>query len=207
MGVSRGQRRAAAVLLLLAVLAVVATLGVWPAWSAYRDDRASIADVRDNLERFGRLADSVEQLKRQRETLREDRTVDQMLLNEATSTLAAATLRERLKRIVQASGGRLTSTQALAAETLEGFDRVGVNVRMSVKIGALQRVLYDLEAGLPVLLVDNLVVLTRPVRRSRRTRRRHRAAEPVPSPAPSEALLDVRFRLIGFMSNPDEEKP
>lgn len=204
MRLSRSQRRAVAVSLLLTVLALVGALGVWPAWTMYRDDRESISELRHALERFGRVARSGVQLRRQLEQLREDRTADQMLLAEATSTLAAATLQKRLKRIVQESGGRLTSTQALVAESREGFDRVGVNARMSVNISALQRVLYDLEARMPILLVDELVVLSRPVRRPRRSRRR--GGVPELPPAPAKALLDVRFRLTGFMAKPGVER-
>ena len=105
---------------------------------------------------------------------------------------------ERLKRIVEQSGGSLTSTQVLPSTDEEAFQRVSVNARMSVSIEAFQKVLHELESGLPALVVDNVVVLARGARSRRRTRRNRPLG------------LDVRFRLSGYLAatnGPELEPP
>ena len=105
--------------------------------------------------------------------------------------MAAAALQERVKSVVTRSGGKLSSTQVLPADSEQGFKRIVVNVRMAVSIDALQRVLYELENDLPYLLTDNVIVL------SRGARKRRQPTTPVNA-------LDVRFNLVGFMRDAGE---
>jgi hypothetical protein len=91
----------------------------------------------------------------------------------------------------------LTSTQVLAPELASGFERVAISARLSLSGPALQRVLHELEGGLPVLIVDDVIVSARPARRARRNSRSKRAGSQKASN--TETNLDVRFRLSGFM--------
>lgn len=196
---TRKQSSLAAVALLAGVVALAVVFLGWPAWQTYQGDAAAIEDGRDKLKRFRALAGQQGELDRQLESMRNSRAVDEMLLPEDTATLAAAKLQEQLKRIVEASGGRLTSTQVLATEPAAGFQKVGVDVRMSVGVAALQQVLHNLEGALPILVIDNLLILARGQRNARRARNRVVPNARTPRPA-APLMLDVRFRLAGFMA-------
>ncbi|MDX1434509.1 MAG: type II secretion system protein GspM [Gammaproteobacteria bacterium] len=180
------QRRAAALSLLVACVALVAAVVVAPIWRAYSDNRAAIAQMRGDIARFSRLAANMSELDQILTRLRERDPVSPYVLGQGSVPLAAAALQERVKAVVTASGGALTSTQVLPVDDAGPFRRITVNVRMAVSTAALQQVLHELEAGLPYLVVDELIILARQARNRRLQ-------------VPTQDLLDVRFNLSGFM--------
>jgi general secretion pathway protein M len=180
--------RLLAVLILIVVIAGLWSLAALPLWRTYTTNRALIEEHRNNIERFGRIAATTQELEAALARLERRPEVRSFTLEDQSPTLAAATLQERVKRLVESAGGRLTSTQVLESSPVGGFQKVGINVRMSVDVAAFQQVLHGLETGLPVMLVDEVIVL------ARRTRRRSRRKGPEPP-----SLLDVRFELSGYL--------
>jgi general secretion pathway protein M len=81
-------------------------------------------------------------------------------LEGSTVTVAGATLLQRVTSAVLAVGGNVLSTQVdlQSEKSKSGF--VGVIANCEMDQPALQRLLYDLEAGMPFLFVDQLVVQT-----------------------------------------------
>lgn len=180
------QSRLLAIALLLLCTGVVVQLVAWPAWRMYRDDRQAVEQQRDQIERFKRIAKRAPEIKQRLQELEERRKRDQYVLTEGSTILAAAALQERVKAIVEQSGGRLTSTQVPPAVAEGAYNKVTVKVRMSVTTPALQSILYELESGVPYLVVDNVAVLSRRARRRKQTQ-------------PQPQTLDVRFDLSGYM--------
>ena len=185
------QRRILAVLLLLLVLGGVVRGLLVPVWAAYAGNRDAIIQIEDSIVRYSRLSTQVDALKSAVAALVETDELARYVLAQKSEPLAAAALQERVKSAVTKSGGTLTSTQVLPTELEQGFKRIIVNVRMSVSIDALQRVLYVLEKDLPYLLADNIVIL------SRGNRKRRRRPE-------AQDLLDVRLNLYGYMRDPGQ---
>lgn len=183
---SRTQRRILAILLLVAVVLVLSRGVAVPVVRAYLDNRDAIAQAEENIARYSRLSARIEALEQTMDELEASDRLGEYILSERSEPLAAAALQERVKSVVTASGGTLTSTQVLPAENEQGFRRVVVNVRMAGSIESLQRVLHALESDLPYLLADDVIIL------ARGARKRRRATE-------STDLLDVRFNLYGYM--------
>jgi len=79
------------------------------------------------------------------------------LLEGATMTIGGANLLQRVAGAVTQRGGNILYTQVDLAGTQskEGF--VSVTVNCELEQPALQQLLYDLEAGMPFLFVDQLV--------------------------------------------------
>lgn len=75
-----------------------------------------------------------------------------------TVTVAGANLLQRVAAAVANVGGQVQSSQVdvTGAQTKDGF--VGLVVSCELEQPALQRLLYDLEAGMPFLFVDQLDV-------------------------------------------------
>jgi general secretion pathway protein M len=75
-----------------------------------------------------------------------------------TVTVAGANLLQRVAAAVTDAGGSVQSSQVdvTGAQTKDGF--VGLVVSCELEQPALQKVLYDLEAGMPFLFVDQLDV-------------------------------------------------
>jgi general secretion pathway protein M len=79
-------------------------------------------------------------------------------LDGPTVTVAGANLLQRVAAAVGNAGGSIQSSQVdvSGAQTKDGF--VGLVVSCELEQPALQKVLYDLEAGMPFLFVDQLDV-------------------------------------------------
>jgi general secretion pathway protein M len=75
-----------------------------------------------------------------------------------TVTVAGATLLQRVAAAVSSAGGTIQSSQVdvLGTQAKDGF--VGLVVSCEMEQPSLQKLLYDLEAGMPFLFVDQLDV-------------------------------------------------
>ncbi|NCF27493.1 MAG: general secretion pathway protein [Gammaproteobacteria bacterium] len=182
----RSQRRILAVLLLVLVVLLAVRLILVPVWATYAGNRDAIAQYQDDIARYSRLSSQVAELQSAVGELQASDDLVRFVLPQESEPLAAAALQARVKSVVTDSGGTLTSTQVLPTEPEQGFKRIIVNVRMAGSTDALQRVLFELENGLPYLIADDIVIL------SRAGGKRRRAAVPVDR-------LDVRFNLNGYM--------
>jgi general secretion pathway protein M len=187
----RYQRRVLAVLLLLLSVLLAVRVILVPIWSTYVGNRDAVARYEDDIAHYSRLSSQVGTLQSAVDELRQLDDLARFVLPQESEPLAAAALQERVKAVVTSSGGTLTSTQVLPTESHQGFKRIIVNVRMGVSMDALQQVLHELESGLPYLIADDIVIL------SRTARKRRRPVTPVDH-------LDVRFNLNGYMRDPGE---
>ena len=79
------------------------------------------------------------------------------LLDGATVTVGGANLLQRVAGSITRLGGNILYTQVdlEGPQAKDGF--VSVTVNCELEQPALQQVLYDLEAGMPFLFVDQLV--------------------------------------------------
>jgi general secretion pathway protein M len=181
--------RTLAVALLGIALLGAYRLIVAPLLTAYRDGEARIEQAKDLLQRYEALAEQ--------RSLLADRLAEQQeraesaagYLQGPSDALAAAQLQDRVKSVVEAAGGELRSTQILPAEPLEedlGFRRATLRIHFVGTIEGLEETLFELETGLPYLLIDDLTV--------RQERVRRRRDEPQGQP-----MLDVSLELFGYV--------
>lgn len=179
-----------AVALLLVPVGLLLKLVVVPAWQAYGDNRAEIIQLREQLAGFRRAAADLETLEGRLRTLRERHAASRYTLSQGSETLAAAALQERVKKLVGRHGGDLVSTRVLPVEPQQEFTRVGVNVQMRASIDVLRNVLYELESGEPMLIVNDLLIQSSSGGMGQRRR---------PGDAGHAGVLNLRFDLAGFI--------
>lgn len=79
-------------------------------------------------------------------------------LDGPTVTIAGAGLMQRLSRAVAEAGGQITSSRVELRDTPFGPDFIAVEASLSIAQADLQKLLYDLESGLPFLFVGQLAV-------------------------------------------------
>jgi general secretion pathway protein M len=72
-----------------------------------------------------------------------------------TETVAIASLMQRLTQAVAAVGGNVVSSETDSRKAQNGYVRVIVTIELEE--GALQPLIYDIEAGMPFLYVDQLM--------------------------------------------------
>jgi general secretion pathway protein M len=139
-----------AVVLYLAVfvgLLVIAATAI----SGMLDQRRELAQTSDLLDQLrGRKARDPAQLSAEHPGT--------PFLEGPTVTVAGASLLQRVAAAVSNAGGTIQSSQVDLAgtEAKDGF--VGLLISCEMEQPALQKVLYDLEAGMPFLFIDQLDV-------------------------------------------------
>jgi general secretion pathway protein M len=178
--------------LLAAALLGSYLLVVVPLLSTYQNSAAAIEQAENLLQRQQALAAQQPQLIERLEEEREQADAVAGYLQGPSDALAAAQLQDRVKAVVEASGGELRSTRILPAESIEaspGTRRTALRVQIIVSTEGLAEILYDLEAGQPYVLIDELSVRSQHERRRRRNQ----------SDADGDTVLDVSLELSGFV--------
>jgi general secretion pathway protein M len=179
-------RRALALAILAAVLLGTYSFAIGPVVDGYANDRDSIERLETALARYQRAGREVADLKGRMDALRQRGPGQAGYLEGENETVAAAVLQDRFKAILQRHGGVLKSTQLLTGRDENSARRISVRGDMTATLGTLQHVLYDLEAGAPLLFIDNLEI-----RAVVRARGGPEAAQ--------EPQLEVNFDVYGFM--------
>lgn len=183
--------RLAAVLLLIAAIAAIYVFLAEPVIVGYRETDQEIEEVREQLSHFERLAAMRPALAKQMEQLRTPQTSQGYYLSGGTDALAAAGLQDRVNVLVEGTGGSLRSIQPMPGIDEQGFRRITLRVQMTGTIEALFETLYVLEAGTPVLFIEDLNIQSRFIRQ--------RVSNAGGQEAPEAPLLTVGFDLSGYM--------
>jgi general secretion pathway protein M len=151
------QSRGLAIALVLAVLAVLAVLIYLPWKQAHLHYDAAIADRLDRTSRYLRIAAQRKDVEANIALIRK-RNASRFYLKSTAPALAAAEVQQMAQAIVEANQLAVESTQ-FASHKDEGQRRkVTVNFRLRGFLPAVQKALYELEAALPYLYVDNLTI-------------------------------------------------
>ncbi|MBR0791462.1 type II secretion system protein M [Bradyrhizobium manausense] len=123
----------------------------------------SIADVIAHRQALAQTSDLLDQLRGRKGAAKNAAALSAEhpgtpFLEGPTVTVAGANLLQRVAAAVGNQGGSVQSSQVdvSGAQTKDGF--VGLVVSCELEQPALQKVLYDLEAGMPFLFVDQLDV-------------------------------------------------
>jgi general secretion pathway protein M len=181
--------RAIAVIVLVGVIAVPYVFIVQPLVEKYRENRDTIAEYQDQLLRYRQIAANRPQMQARHEQLQRDPISQGAYLSGDSEALVAANLQNRIKTVIEASGGRLSSTQILQSGDEDVFRVVTVRVRMTADIDAASKIFYELESGQPFLFVDGVDISSRQARRRRRNQQT----------APENIDLNINFDVYGYM--------
>ncbi|MEE8527981.1 MAG: type II secretion system protein GspM [Gammaproteobacteria bacterium] len=181
------QKRLAALVFLVVLVSVVAVVVIYPLAASYAANRATLADMQFQLERYERLAAGKSVVGARLTQLQRHDVTKALYLTGDTPELASASMQQYLKKIVDTGAGQVISTQVLPEQADELPLRAGLRVNMKANIDSLLQIFYRLEAGRPMLFLDNVMISAPPGNRSE-TRIR-----------PGAGLLDVRFDLFGFI--------
>jgi general secretion pathway protein M len=179
-------------ILLVAVVAVAGyILLVEPIVDAYVEVDQAIANARERLEHFERLGATRPALAAQMAELERRHSSQGYYLSGGTDALAAAALQDRLKQVVEANGTTIRSIQPLPGADEEGFRRVTVRAQMTATTESLFRSVYTLEAGAPLVFIDNIDIQSRLARRA--------ADAAGDSGLLEEPVLTVGFDVYGYL--------
>lgn len=186
-------RQLLALLILFAVLGLLLVVVLLPLVERWRSDGDSIASLENQLAVYRRVAANLPQQQARLEQLRQNDPAQELYLPESRPALAAADLQQRIGQLVAQSGGQVISTQIVSREDPAApMPAVALKVHMRGETEQLVRILHGLAYSRPLLLVDNLLVLSNPRLDMQRI---YRASERQVLPA-----LDVTFEVVGYMA-------
>lgn len=183
--------RTPALLLLVIALLLVYLIGFH--WFVIRhlDYAEEIGDLRAQLQRFQAVAAQRPVLQGKLAEIRNSQKDQSLFLKEPEFDEAAAAMSGRIGEMVRTLGDdtcQIVSRQPVRPRVQERYRKVTVNVRMRCNAEDFTQVLYAMESGRPMMLVDDLNII------KSRTRRRTRG-----EPQPPRPVLDIRFNVSGYL--------
>ena len=152
-----------AALLLLAVVTVIAyaLIGL-PLQSAYQEALANIADRRLAI---ARLEAAKKRDIALASTLRSrEEAAGNPVIAAETDSSSAALLQSHLQSLLEANAAELTSVEALQGEARDPYRAIKLRAQFTTGHDGLRQILFALEAGRPVVFLDNVTISARSVR-------------------------------------------
>ncbi|MEJ2385212.1 MAG: type II secretion system protein GspM [Xanthomonadales bacterium] len=186
----QGSGRLTAVLLAAIALILVYLVGFHWFIVRHLDYNEEIAALQVQLGRFERVAGQREHYEDLLRELQSRRSDNALFLEGADFNEAAAGMSEQLNRMIQTQAEetcQIRSRQPVRPRVEERFQKVVVNARMTCGIEDLEKIIYALETGVPMILAEELTVI------KQRTRRSRRDTEPKPT------VLDIRLNMAGYL--------
>ena len=152
------ERRLALGLLAGAVVAIVGVFAL-PTWYFYHRYDRELVERREKVDRFTRIAGTRAEVAKQLEGMRE-KDSRKFFLRSGAAALSVAEAQEIVRGIVESSGGRLITMQALPSKDEGRYRQVSAQVQLAANIFALRKILHGVETNVPFLFVDSLMVKT-----------------------------------------------
>lgn len=122
--------------------------------------KTALTDAVDNrgavARRMALTAETLPALRQQARGEGQDRAPAAALLEGTTDALAGAALQVRVRELANQAGVSLTSAEALPAEAIGVFRRIGMRVTATSAWPVLVRLLQALEQASPRMLVDDM---------------------------------------------------
>lgn len=151
------QQRALALSLAVLAAAIVLAIVLVPVVLLHKHYDDAIAMLTDRLHRFRAIAAQAPQYRHALDTMH-TRDGRRFFLKNTAPNLAGAELQELVRGAIESNGGRITTSQNMAAKDEGRFKQIGVTVQFFATTPNLQKVLYALETQVPYVVVDNLTL-------------------------------------------------
>jgi len=184
---ARNSKATALMLLVIAVLLVYLLFFHWFVLR-HKEYTEEITALREQLTRFQTVAGQREVLQQRLAQVRSSESDETLFFAQPTFDEAAAAMNSSIGDLVRSQADDtcvIVSRQPIPSRVQERFEKVTVNVRMRCDAEDFLKVLYGMETGVPLMLVDDVNII-RP--RARRTR----GAAP-------QGALDIRFNVSGYL--------
>jgi len=187
------QRNSKTTALLLLAISVILVYLLFFHWFVlrHREYAGEIGDLRDQLNRFQTVASQRESLQVRLSQISNSQNDADLFLEYPSFDEAAAAMSGGIGEMVRAEADdscQIVSRQPVRSRVQERFQKVTVNVRMRCDAEDFLKILYGMETGMPLMLVDDLNII-RP--RTRRTTRGQ--------PTTTQGQLDIRFNVSGYL--------
>lgn len=187
------QRNSKATALMLLVIAVLLVYLLFFHWFVlrHREYAEEIDGLRTQLGRFQDVAAQRESLQVRLGQVRSSKGDAALFLEYPSFDEAAAAMSGSIGDLVRTQADdscQIVSRQPVRPRVQERFQKVTVNVRMRCDAEDFLQVLYGMETGEPLMLVDDLNIIKPRARRTSRNSQPQR-----------QGALDIRFNVSGYL--------
>ncbi|MGK9171314.1 type II secretion system protein M [Inquilinus limosus] len=145
-------------LALLVALVAIPLAGLGIALSGLWRADVEAAALADTASRFETVAATRPDLAARRDALKAGLGQGERFLGGAGAAISGAELQRLVGDIAARSEAQIDNVLVLPARAEGAYQRIGLRVSLSTRIGPLQRILHALEAGQPSLFVDALQI-------------------------------------------------
>lgn len=187
---NRQQKLLAISLLLILIIALVAAVAI-PIWSVNQHYSDKISQMSTRLSILKRDSAEGESLLPEFNRLKNYRLSDKRYLKSKSEALAAAEIQRVIKGIIVPNGGEILSTQIISNNQKKKIPQITLKVRMRGDMNTLVKVFYKIETGDPFLIIDNLTLRGRNIRKRRSVRQNNTPKAP--------SNLDIQFEISGYI--------
>jgi len=177
----------AAVILFVALL-ILLFLVVLPMYGLYKSTTDEVASLQHRLSQYKTISSKTSGLSSKLEKLQLFNENQEYYFSEAKAALVSAELQGILKEVLQRQGAKILSTQPVTSCN-QNERQIKVSVHCRADIISLRNLVYELEAHIPVLIIDKINI-GRGFRTTFRSQQSNEASE----------ALDVRFDVSGFLA-------
>ncbi len=81
-----------------------------------------------------------------------------LMLAGETIGIAGANLQKQITQYISKYKGEATTFQVLSPKQEENVTRVSMNITLTADVVGLQNILHELETGLPLIFIDNIII-------------------------------------------------
>jgi general secretion pathway protein M len=152
----RQSRAAALVILVFAVAIVICVIAV-PLWLLNRRYDSALDDSTIRLGRYSKIVGMRDGLQKKAAQVKA-LEANHHWLKSASPALVAAELQEQARTIIDANGGKLSSSQTLAHKDDGPYRQVSVALQLTAPLSAIKKMLHALESAHPYLFIDNFSI-------------------------------------------------
>jgi general secretion pathway protein M len=144
-------------LVALAALVIVLAIAIGvPVAESFIDQSSEIAESKATLARLRAQIAARPRLERELAEIDRRGVATASLLRGDSDALAAANMQSAVKTLVERHGGQVRSAQNLPSAMTGGLQRIQVQYELSLPLGSLPAITYDLEANTPYLFLNNM---------------------------------------------------
>lgn len=152
----RLRRRGLAVLILLTLVVLAWAIIIRPLVEAFGGQNADVKKSLRLLASYQALVAAQPHIEAELRDMRQRNASASGLVEGSTTALAAAKLQSDLKTIVESNGGAVLSSQNLQPSAANGFEKIEVRYDLSLPLGSLRKVLYQIETHTPYVFIVSM---------------------------------------------------
>lgn len=165
------QQRWLAVGLLFGIIICIGLLVIMPWLNSLNEISEKIDEQVFRITRYQRVIASRDEVIADVEQGRKEIMALGYFNTQKSSSMATASLQNRLKAMAVDAGGELSSSQVLANKEFDGLVRIAVKVKLTGDMEMLRSLLYEVEVEKPLMIIENITVVPAPKKRNRKTRK------------------------------------